>query len=161
MSMEDVYKELDKVVEQKTFSLEAVKAIKELRDEYIKRTEKIKSLEESNVGLNRTINMYTVSIEENKKDIEVLKMRESRLEQREKNMIDLEKTTAIEFAKSSVWREVFEVLFKNNIMKETVVRKVTDHVVETPQQTYPGQYIHPVEKVSGRKEEMTETVTEK
>lgn len=119
---------IEKLVEEKTFSLEGAKAIAELKRSVESKDGKIKGYEER-------IALYIANVEKQEaiksdllKQIETYKGREKAIEEREKSMAQKDLRAAVAEAKTDVLNEVFKTIFKTTIVRESVQRKVTAEI---------------------------------
>lgn len=163
MEMDELYKKLDKVVEEKTFSLTAVEAIKALRTEYANQIDKITQLEKKLKDSLSLIDSIVCRV--NKQDIELKDWNERELviKRREESMSNLEKQWACADVKAGVYKDIFDRLFQNTIVRESVQRTVKQHeVIPQPGYTtpYPGQFVPTQEKQTGKTEEIVVTERE-
>ena len=163
MQMDELYRKLDAVVEEKTFSLTAVEAIKSLRTEFLRQVDKTIELEKK---LKDSLSLTdSIVCRVNKQDIELKNWNERELviKKREESMTSLEKQWACENVKAITYKEMFDKLFGNTIVRESVQRTVKQHeVIPQPGYTtpYPGQYIPTQEKQTGKTEETVVTERE-
>lgn len=111
--MDDLTKAIDKLLNEKTFTVEAVRGIEELR----KRAER---MEQELKGTTDLSAKYEKESEKLRSENAVLKAREAALAEREKKMTDLERTAAVEAAKTAVWSECFTKIFANRVVREHV-----------------------------------------
>lgn len=117
-------KAIDEIVNEKTFTVEAVDAIKNLRDraEILERNleaaEKKGDLQDKVItDLNKSVDIFKT------REAELTK-REREVTEREKNMITLEKTTAVAEAKAGVWDECLKRLLGNRILRENFNKSI-------------------------------------
>lgn len=122
--MDDLTKLIDTLVQQKTFSLDAVGSIKELRDKAADLETKLKKAEE--YGKRRDMELQQNAATIGARDLQVKRWetREKELSEREAKVTDLEKSTAVAQAESHVMRDVFHTIFRNTIVRETTNRDV-------------------------------------
>lgn len=137
----DLTRMIDALVEQKTFSLDAVGSIKDLRDRAVgletdltEATGKIKLASAENQRLNGIISTRD-------EDLNKWRARETALMAREAKMTDLEKQVAVEMAKSGAIHSCFDKIFANRMVRESVTRSVPTVITPTyqggmPQTTY-------------------------
>lgn len=120
--MEEINKFLDKIIVEKTFSLEAVGQIKKMGDEYVVMETKLKDVLEDrkNISDQNTV----LSIENNK-----LKERDADVSKREIIVKDKENKQALndlrlEHAniRANEIRELFGVVFKNPVVRSNVYK---------------------------------------
>ena len=142
---EELTKLIDKIVHEKTFSLDGVKAIDLLR-------EKVESLEESHKRLfkkGRTdreeINKYVLKCGDLQRTVDDYSTREEKLEKRELAIWSLETTVKVQEARASTYKECVELIFRNTSLRREMYGN-------TPVPTDPNGYVS-----SGT---ISETVTE-
>ena len=163
MEMDELYKKLDKVVEEKTFSLTAVEAIKSLRTEYANQIDKITQLEKKLKDSLSLTDSIVCRVNKQDMDLKNWVTREVVLQKREDSMTSLEKQFACESVRAGAYKEMFDRLFGNTIVRESVQRTVKQHeVVPQPGYTtpYPGQFVPTQEKQTGKTEEIVVTERE-
>ena len=131
---------IQKMVENKTFSLEGLQAIAKLRENAVANETKLLEYEESIKRLKLENERFREVHRELTKNIEDWKVAEKNKETimavREKNVSNLETRTAVAEAKENTLQSVFQMLFKNTVVRESVQRSV---VSEIPAQ-YSGGY---------------------
>lgn len=111
--MDDLTKAIDKLLNEKTFTVEAVRGIEELR----KRAADLHSQLARTQELQREYSdKYAIAAGENA----ILKARENAVAEREKKMTELEMKAAVESAKAQVWDQCFGRIFANRIVREHV-----------------------------------------
>ena len=123
--MEDLVKQIDLLVEKKTFNLDALDAIKALRTTAEEQEKKINFLESY-----KKEHLVTIARLENavrKKDEEILALtkREAEIENRERNVFNLEKQTAVSNAVSDAYKDIFGKMFVNRQFREVIVDSAT------------------------------------
>lgn len=120
---------IDQIIQQKTFSLEGVDAIKTLKIKAL-------ALEESVIAKDRRI----AELEQLRKDfsadittlndaLKIARMREDSLVKREANIAQLERTSAVADARSGCYTDIFNKMFAN--------RQFREHVIESTQVPVP------------------------
>lgn len=131
---------IQKMVEDKTFSLEGLQAIAKLRENAVENQTKILRYEEIIKDIKLENERFREVHRELTKNIEdwkaAEKTKETAMAAREKNVSSLETRTAVAEAKESTLQSVFQTLFKNTVVRESVQRSV---VSEIPAQ-YAGGY---------------------
>jgi len=105
------YDLINELVEQKTFSLDALDRVKTLRDQVGELEMKRDTLMGQNDTLQRENNRVK-TIESS------LSERERAVTEREKNITTLERETAVAKAESAVYRDVVTRMFANRIVRE-------------------------------------------
>jgi len=121
---EKLTKLIDDLVNQKTFSLDGLKAVEELR----KRACDLERTLENAHG--RIISMEGV-LTETSTELAILRGRENEIvkkdaaiKARESAIFELEKGKAVADAKSEVWSGIFHTIFKNTVVRENVTRSL-------------------------------------
>lgn len=127
---------VDKLVEEKTFSVEGVKAIENIRHQAQIDTARIKELEDRiNVYVKKNEELVATETRLNK-EVEEWKAKEKAIVDREKLMNRNEVKVAVAEAIASTMREMNQLVFKNTIIRENVQRTV----VESTPSPYAGGY---------------------
>lgn len=115
---------IDDLIREKTFSLEAVDAIKALRD-------KAKALEDglyvSRTDLEKERGKVTTLESEKsawKARESAVASRDAAVAEREKKITELEKSSAVAAAKSEIWSDAFHTIFKNTVVRRNVSSNV-------------------------------------
>lgn len=122
--MDELTKAIDKLVEQKTFSLDAVGAIKDLRDKASSCETRLKSAEERIAAREMELRQRDSTIVARDAEIKKWADREAAIVAREAKMAELEQRAAVEWAKAQVWDSCFARLFGNRVVRETVTSSV-------------------------------------
>jgi len=150
MSMLELYKQIDAVVEAKTFSLEATKAIQALKSEH-------HSAIAHNAELSLAMKEMALEITRLKELLSVEKAKAVKLEKEEEKYLEREKAlfykeinAAEQCGQSQAYRTIFDLMFKNTIVREQFQKGVVSHALETP----PGCN-YEIEKKKGRTDENT------
>ena len=125
--MEDLNKVLDKVIEERTFSLEAVEAIKRLREELDVTKVKLTELNLDYESLKSDFNSLEQFKEQSDSEIKGWSNRFKELKEREKRITDLEKSEAVASVSYDVASRFLDALLKN-----TVFREQTQKTLATP-----------------------------
>ena len=122
--MDDLTKLIDQIVEDKTFSLEAVKIIEELRATAI-------SLEEEVSQINKTYIAEQATSKELRKKNDLLTARvmkisdrEKAVEAREAKITELEKAKAVAQAQASTYQSCMELVFRNTVVRREMLGSV-------------------------------------
>lgn len=118
----DVVKMIDDLVAEKTFSLDATTAIQSLK----KRAE-ADALDLMNVSIQ--LKNANKKIEDLLSDNSAMRQRETLVAEREKKAIDLEKTVACEIVRASTYKDMFDRMFANRIVRES---NMVNQYVSTP-----------------------------
>jgi hypothetical protein len=128
---------VNKLVEEKTFSVEGVKAIENIRQQVLIDTARIKELEEDikrYYDKNTELMATEVRL---KKEVEEWKAKEKAIADREKTIHVHEIRTAVAEAIASTMREMNQLVFKNTIIRENVQRTVVESVPGMHTGAYP------------------------
>lgn len=122
--MDELTKVIDKLVEQKTFGLDALGAIKDLRDKAAKQEENLKDAKReiderrgAEIRASNEVKRLTFVVND-------WTQRQAELENRERKVFDLEKASAVAVAESKVWDRAFSSIFKNTIVREQINRDI-------------------------------------
>jgi len=150
MDMTELYKQLDVVVEAKTFSLEATRAIQALRREHEKTVEHNLLLTSLLAGAKEENSRLFKSLDAESRKAAELELEVSKIEAREKALIIRENSAAEQVGQSTAYRTIFELMFKNSTVRESFQKGTVTHVMEASQ--YGGC---DTEKRKGRTEETT------
>lgn len=131
MASEDIMKLIDKAVEEKTFSLDALSAIQKIKDQAALLNARVEQLSNDlDRGTKHNADLKSVI---NAQDAEIAKWqnREKELIEREKKHIDLEKNCAVAVAVQLAQDKMFERMFANRQFRESVIengmRAVANH----------------------------------
>lgn len=131
---EELLNIIQKLVEEKTFSIEGVKAIEQLRRQ-------LESNETELKGCKDRINNYVIRSEEAaarelvlKRKTEEYEKREKDIEAKEKNHAHMDQKVAVAEVKAYTLENVMQLLFKNTIVREHVQRSVVSEIPPA----YPG-----------------------
>ncbi len=121
---EDITKLIEEAITKNTFSLEAVKAIQDMRTDYAK----VKvQLEESTKNLKFTQDSLTKEIDESTSlshELDAWKLRESVLAEREKKCMETEIMFTYEQQRSQENRDLVHMFLKNSVIRKAVVEKI-------------------------------------
>lgn len=121
---------IQRMIEEKTFSFEAVEALKALREEVVDLKEKNKALSEENFGmsldmdnLKDSLRIVRAELEEADKELADWRSREKRLIDRENTIVLIEKDQwcAERIAQNTM--EILHAAFKNPTFRQTVISK--------------------------------------
>lgn len=120
----DLTRAIDALVEQKTFSLDALEAIKALRD-------KAGELEKNAAAQATTITRLGEEVVEARRQNEAHLQRKGAIDKRETDVAarelkigELEKSAAVTAAVSATWSACFDKLFANRIVRERLQTSV-------------------------------------
>ena len=131
---EELMKMIDDLVSKQTFSLEGLKAIQKLKDEFNNLQDKYDRLLTVKEDLNKEVVQVTDRLTKISKEYDQLQKRETDVLTREAklNLIDLELKLTKESKAEFRW--MFEMIFKNTIVRENI----SGNVAATPGPT--GMY---------------------
>jgi hypothetical protein len=129
---DDLTKFIDALVEKKTFGLEALGGVKELRDKAVRLEADLSRANQRIADFAQEVAAANRVIEHRDSDIRSWTQRQAELENRERKIFDLEKASAVAVAQSAVWDDAFHSIFRNSIVRETINRSVP------LTRTYPG-----------------------
>lgn len=124
MATDELTKLIDTLVEQKTFGLDALGPIKDLRDKAARQETALNNANNSILEYRRDMAAKDAEISRLQSDINDWSQRQAEMENRERKVFDLEKASAVAVAKSEVWGDAFHSIFKNTIVRETINRDV-------------------------------------
>ena len=130
----EIIKMIEKLVEEKTFSLEGAKAIAELKKLTEATQDMLKEYETKLEWNKKTIDELRAINSELNEQIKRYKDREKAIEDREKHANNNETRVAVAEAKHSALYDVFNTIFKNTIVREHIQKT---GVVHSPS-PYPG-----------------------
>lgn len=115
---------IDRLVQDKVFSMEGIEAIKELRDRSANLEsnllEKSKKIEELELGRKELI-------QENRSladSVKLLNERDKAMADREAKVFELEKSAAVAVAESKAYKYAMDAVFKPNTIREAVHKTV-------------------------------------
>lgn len=131
---------IDQMVETKTFSLDALTAIKALKDKAQSQEAQIERL---NALSDRQCQVVEDGVTENSKLRAMISAhfeREADLLKREAKVLDLQLAEARAVATAAALRESFGIVFKNTTVRESIQRSTAVPTSIGPQ----GQFAHPV-----------------
>lgn len=151
--MEDLNKVIDQIVTEKTMSLEAVDAIKQMR-------ERNNTLRETNSRLEKTNNDYAEKLITFQEDIKKLKEERDHIlamdsafkvreEKATRQECEVEKHKAV----SDTYSTVFQIIFRNTTVRRTVSKDVI-----TPLEGGEGQYSNQMPRTE--RDTLNESITE-
>lgn len=115
---------IDDMVREKTFSLDALDAVKGLRDRAFVQDASIEKLTKTLADRDETIGKMRAQASELSAEITVLKARENSVAEREGKTRDLELKEAAATAKAQALDSVFGTIFRNVTVRETTVKQV-------------------------------------
>lgn len=115
---------IDKLAQEKTFSLEGVKAIEELRVKSEGQRQRIEALEKELTTARAVLHDYEQKDSAAQITIQKLKEREESLKKREADIFKHEKDAAVANAQTVAFKEAMHIMFKPNTIRESVHRSV-------------------------------------
>ena len=119
---------IDQLVQEKTFSLDALNAVGRLRDRAVAQEQQIRSLETLRESQGRAISDLQEQVRQLAEQEVGLRERERKVAEREAKAQQLEVETAVAVAKSETFGIVFNTIFRNTAVRERVVRNETQFV---------------------------------
>ncbi len=159
--MNDTSKQIEQIIDQavteKVFSLDIIEKIKGLKDDFEDAQDTIKVLQEqnkehreNNKGLCDSNNALRDLLGKATATIDIWQAKEKHLDAREKALYQVEMRAAYHEDRATEIKELFGIVFKNPVIKETVFKN-TDTPIASGNGMYPSNY---------RGSETTETKTE-
>lgn len=115
---------IDKMVQEKTFSLDALTAIQKLRESALEMERTIALLREDREAQRIVGEELNRKLHEANLQLANIAIREKSVEEREAKIFALEKSEAVANAKSSTLDSMFDRIFRNTIVRETINRDV-------------------------------------
>jgi len=144
---------IDKAVEEKTFSLDALKAIQAIKEQAEKLGKDLKyaqsNLERSKIDTERERSAKDRA----EKTVQEWEKRESDLKARETKVTELEKQAAVAMAVSAAQLNMFGMVFANRTLRENIMETASKPV---PNNT-PGMYPTMMSESTNRTIDRTET----
>lgn len=119
---DELTKLIDNLVEQKTFGLDALGPIKDLRDRAAKQEAALKESSDRIGKLEALGYQKDNKIKLLESDVRDWAQRQAEIENRERKVFELEKASAVAVAQSGVWSDAFHTIFKNTITRESINR---------------------------------------
>lgn len=113
---------IDKLVTEKTFSVDGVKAIEQLRQKAAAQEDKIGLLEIAAKELKRTYDMIEADRQRLRGKEDTFIKREAELVAREAKVAEHEKTAAVAVAKADAFMFALTTVFKPNTVRETIMK---------------------------------------
>lgn len=117
---DELTKLIDNLVEQKTFGLDALGPIKDLRDKAATQESQLRASQREVQQNQNDLRARDVQIANLRAEVKDWTQRTAELENRERKVFDLEKASAVAMASSAVWSDAFHSIFKNTIVREGV-----------------------------------------
>lgn len=118
----EITKEIDDIIEKalvdKTFSLEVIEKIKELKERVIE----LDSVKEENKNLKKSLTTAETEIGYKEGALENWNKREEELKTREAKVTESETKAASAETRLSDYKEMFGIVFRNPVLKETVFK---------------------------------------
>ena len=148
---EEFFGVVDKMIEEKTFSLEAVEAIKTMREKLEAALGDIKRSEQSCDNYKEQLKVSEEFGTITDKALKAYQEIEIGLDLREKRLIRVELNAEAEKRVGDAYRDCFYAITKNTIIRESVQREVVTPVEGTPA----GEYTSPIAG-HGQKDTVTE-----
>lgn len=134
---DDILKLIDKAVEEKTFSLDALTAIQTIKETARLLQEQVDRLTQSNTSTSNLVQQLKDVIAARDAEIALLKGREFAIEAREKNMSSLERSSAVATAKHEAYADIVTKMFANRTMRENVIEQGQHSFPPSGMATYP------------------------
>lgn len=113
---------IDKMVAEKTFTLEGVEAIKKLRDRAAEQEGAITKLKELDEEHRRELARVRTELASAKEKNTYWAGREEAIAGREKVMSNVEKNGAVAEAVAAAYKDAMSIVFKPNMVRESVFR---------------------------------------
>jgi hypothetical protein len=123
---------IDRMVQERTFGLEGLEAVKLLKEKATAQTSLIESLEKRLETSRTEYGTQAARLTEVNRQVMAFQTREAELVERERKIFDHEKTAAVATAQSAAYRDVVGMAFRNTTVRE--------HVLSNNPQWVPGQH---------------------
>lgn len=149
--MSELLEFVNKLVEDKTFNLDAVGRIAELREKVIALEKQLTFKENDNIKLKREIAVLNGKGESLEQQLKNWEDREEKLKVREAAATELEKVTAVANAKAEVYSTCMTQMLANRVVRENIVSNVPTSYVP-PGSSYPTTLWNEERKVTSREE---------
>jgi hypothetical protein len=127
---------IDTLVQQKTFSLEAVGLIKDLRDKAADLENKLKNSQVNGEHQRRDIQNNEAAIRRQNDELAKWAKREADIQAREAKMTELEKMVAVETTRATVYSVCMDKMLANRIVRESIQHS-EPHTYIRPGDSYP------------------------
>jgi hypothetical protein len=124
MAADELTKMIDTLVETKTFGLDAIDGVKALRDKAADLEKKLIAAGVAAANTSEAVAKQNAAINQQLATIAAWEKREAELRAREAKMTELEKSVAVESAKSFVWDTCFSRLFANRVVRESTTSNI-------------------------------------
>jgi len=132
METSELQKVISTMIEEKTFSLEGVKAIEEMRDRNIMFQREIKTLGEAINGHKENVEFLGNEITDLHTKNNVWKQRHDELTKREEATATAQMNISVAQASEAAYRNCFDAITKNTIIRETTQKTVGQPPVPHP-----------------------------
>lgn len=116
---------IDKLVEEKTFNLDALSAIQKLREQAVELDRKLKYAEHSKAELKIERDHKNTRITSLEKELKTWTDRESALRARELTVTELEKSTAVQGAIAQTYATIVDKMFANRVVRENFTESIS------------------------------------
>lgn len=116
---------IDKLVNEQTFSLQAVSAIKDLRDRAAQLEKDLESSRQAQTAQQEMLNKNGGAISAANAKIAEAEKREKDLLAREQKVTELEKKTAVAEAKHEAFMDAFKTVFRNVTIRENAHHSIS------------------------------------
>jgi hypothetical protein len=123
---------IDRMVQERTFGLEGLEAVKLLKEKATAQTSRIETLERQVENGRTELGAQQARNSELSRQVMNFQTRETELVERERKIFDHEKTAAVATAQSAAYRDVVGMAFRNTTVRE--------HVLSNNPQWVPGQH---------------------
>lgn len=138
--MNDILKQIDQLVADKTFSLDALEGVKNIRDALIKAEAKNEQLQKECDDHIKELTRLRTKIEEQQKSIsdmtaEIVMMK-STVAAGQEALYNAQKHEAV----AQAWKEAMQTVFKPNMIRESVSRSIPVAVQSGPSNSYVQNY---------------------
>ena len=124
MPSDELTKLIDSLVEQKTFGLDALGPIKDLRDRAAKQEALLRTSADEIRELKTQGYQKDGQIARLANEVKDWTQRLAEIENRERKIFELEKASAVAVAQSDIWSNAFHSIFKNTVVRETINRDI-------------------------------------
>jgi len=148
MSTQNLLKMIDELVEKKTFSLDAIEAVKKMRDEAKQLADQVVKLEADGQLKEAKLQSYSAEIIKLRSNESDVTQREGAVAKRELTVVELDKKTAVAEAVTVAVKECFGLVFRNLELRSTMFG-------QAPGPTSANPSYFPVTTVAVNKEENT------
>ena len=109
---------IDEIVHEKTFSLEAVNAVTNLRDTAEALESQVRILTKKNKTNEENAKIHEIRVSKLRNEVEDWKKREADLIVREMKILNLELGTAVSNAKAETYKECVSLIFRNETVRK-------------------------------------------